>query len=212
MEADYIKPDEIEAESFRIIREELKERGIYIPEDEAPVIMRVIHTTADFEYAETLKFSSDALSVLKGLLEAGTRIVTDTNMAKSGISQKLVSERGGEVICYMADPEIAREAERRGITRAMASMEKAAALAGDTVFAIGNAPTALMLLKDKIENEGYRPAFIIGVPVGFVNVVRSKEEILKLAEEKNIPYIINTGRKGGSNVAAAIVNAALKKR
>jgi len=210
MEICFIKPEDIEAESFRIIAEELKEKGISIPEDEAPVTMRVIHTTADFDYASTLIFSPDAVEKLSRLLKRGTRIVTDTNMAKSGINKGLLSGYGGEALCFMAERDVASEAAERGITRAMVSMERAAVLTGDTVYVIGNAPTALMLLKDKIEKDGYRPAFIVGVPVGFVNVVKSKEEIRRTAEMYGIPYIINTGRKGGSNVAAAIINAALK--
>ena len=212
MEKSFIKPEEIEAESFRIIAEELKERGISIPEEEAPVTMRVIHTTADFDYAGTLRFSENAVSVLRRLLEQGTRIVTDTNMAKSGINKGFLSRYGGEALCFMAEADVAAEAAERGITRAMVSMERAAALPGDCIYVVGNAPTALMLLKERIENEGYRPAFIVGVPVGFVNVVRSKDEILDTAEQVGIPYIINSGRKGGSNVAAAIINAVLKMR
>ena len=206
----FTRPEDIEAESFRIIAEEMKEKGISIPGDEAPVTMRVIHTTADFDYSATLAFSKGAAEKLSRLLKQGTRIVTDTNMAKSGINKGLLSGYGGEVLCFMAEKNVASEAAERGITRAMVSMERATSLTGDTVYVIGNAPTALMLLKEKIEEDGYRPAFIVGVPVGFVNVVKSKEEIRKTAETYGIPYIINMGRKGGSNVAAAIINAALK--
>ncbi len=212
MEQSYIKPDEIEAESFRIIAGEFKERGIVIPEEEAPVTMRVIHTTADFDYAETMRYSEGAVPVLRRLLEQGTRIITDTNMAKSGINKGLLSAFGAEILCFMADTDVAAEAKERGITRAMVSMERAVKLPGDSIYVIGNAPTALMLLKEQIEKGGYRPAFIVGVPVGFVNVVKSKEDILSTAEQNGIPYIINSGRKGGSNVAAAIINAVLKKR
>ena len=205
-----LRPEEIEAESFRIIEHELSERGITLEEETAPVIRRVIHTTADFSYVDTLRFSGAAVQRLRSLLSGGARIVTDTEMARAGINKMKVISLGGEVVCFMSDPEVAEEAGRRGMTRASVSMERAALLAGPTVFAVGNAPTALLTLRDLIREKAYRPACIVGVPVGFVNVVHAKEEILAEAERTGIPYIINTGRKGGSNVAAAIINAVLK--
>ena len=205
-EEKFLRPEEIEQESFRIIERELKEMGIRLPEDRDPVIRRVIHTTADFSYVDTLYFSDGALEELKKLLRAGTRIVTDTQMALSGINKKKVSAMGGEVRCFMAEPDVAEEAGRRGVTRATVSMERAAALPGDTVVVIGNAPTALLQLRDMILSGTWRPAFIVGVPVGFVNVEYAKECIRKL----DVPCILNLGRKGGSNVAAAIINAVLK--
>ena len=205
---EFMRPEDIERESFRIIRQGIVARKLKLPEEEIPVTGRVIHTTADFEYAKTLYYSEHAVRVLHELLVKGTRIVTDTNMAKAGINAKKVEEMGGEVLCYMADPEVEKEAKERDVTRAMVSMERAAKLEGDTIFVVGNAPTALLKLRD-LMNDGYKPAFIVGVPVGFVNVVYAKEEVMREAEERKIPYIINTGRKGGSNVAAAIINAAM---
>ncbi len=204
-----IKPTEIEAESFRIIRGELQARGISLPPEQEPVTMRVIHTTADFEYAETMTYSAGAVGVLCKLLRSGANVVTDTNMGKAGINKTKLSGYGGEVHCFMADAEIAAEAKARETTRAAVSMEHAAKLPGDTIFVIGNAPTALLALRDMIREGSYRPAFIVGVPVGFVNVVFAKEEIIREAAAAGIPYIVNAGRKGGSNVAAAIINAAL---
>ncbi|HAB94530.1 MAG TPA: precorrin-8X methylmutase [Lachnospiraceae bacterium] len=205
MKIDHIKPSDIEKESMRIIEKELKERGREIRGEEAPVVMRVIHTTADFDYAETMAFSSDAVRKGREALRRGARIVTDTNMALAGVNKRALSGWGGEAVCFMADPEVAEEASARGITRAAVSMERAAALPGETIFAIGNAPTALLALRELMDEKGFRPALIIGVPVGFVNVVNAKERIM----ETEGPWIVNKGRKGGSGVAAAICNALL---
>ena len=209
MDIEIVKPNEIEKRSFAIITEELAEKGIVIPEEEAPVTKRVIHTSADFEYAETMTYSEQAIAVMQDLIRQGADIVTDTNMAKSGISKGTLAKFGGEVHCFMADPDVAAEAKERGITRASVSMEKAARISKETgkpiIFAIGNAPTALISLYDMWKEGSFKPAFIIGVPVGFVNVVASKELIL----ETDIPHIINRGRKGGSNVAAAICNGVM---
>ena len=198
-----IKPMDIERRSFEIITELLGERKLD-PENEA-VIKRVIHTTADFEYADNLVFSEQA--VRKGLeaLKSGCDIVTDTQMAKAGINKTILGKLGGEVHCFMSDPDVAEEAKSRGITRAIVSMEKAARLEKPCIFAIGNAPTALITLHQLLEEGKIHPALVIGVPVGFVNVVESKELILA----SNAPYIVARGRKGGSNVAAAICNALL---
>ena len=198
-----IKPMDIEKRSFEIITEILGDTPIN-PENEL-VIKRVIHTTADFEYVQNLVFSDHA--VLKGIeaLRSGCDIVTDTQMAKSGINKTILGRLGGHVHCFMSDPDVAAEAKERGITRAIVSMERAAQLPKPCIFAIGNAPTALISLHEQIIAGTLNPALIIGVPVGFVNVVESKEMII----ESGVPHIVARGRKGGSNVAAAICNAML---
>ncbi len=200
-----ILPSEIEKESFRIIRSELADRGIDIPAEVEPTVVRVIHTTADFEYADTMRFSEGAIEKIKSALRSGAHIVTDTNMALSGVSKKTLEKFGGSVHCFMADEDVARQAKERSVTRAYVSMEKAARMDVPTIFAIGNAPTALLRLRELCDNEGFRPMAIIAVPVGFVNVVEAKELIM----EMDIPHIVNVGRKGGSTVAAAICNSIL---
>ena len=199
----HMKPADIEKRSFAIITEELG--GRTFPESVAEVVKRVIHTSADFDYADNLCFSPDAVEQAKAALEAGATIVTDTNMALAGISKPTLAKLGGKAVCLMADEDVAREAKARGVTRATVSMERAAKLDGPLIFAIGNAPTALIRLHELIEEGAVSPALVIGVPVGFVNVVESKELFLG----GDTPYIIARGRKGGSNVAAAIVNALL---
>ena len=199
----HMKPADIEKRSFAIITEELG--GRTFPEGVAEVVKRVIHTSADFDYADNLCFSPDAVEQAKAALEAGATIVTDTNMALAGISKPTLAKLGGRAVCLMADEAVAREAKERGVTRATVSMEHAAKLDGPLIFAIGNAPTALIRLHELIEEGAVSPALVIGVPVGFVNVVESKELFLG----RDTPYIIARGRKGGSNVAAAIVNALL---
>ena len=205
MKIDYIKPADIESASMRIIREELAQRGKEIPQELAPVVMRVIHATADFEYADTMTFSPDAVEKGRAAIRRGARIVTDTNMALAGVNKRALAKWGGEALCFMADPEVAEEAAKRGMTRAAVSMQKAAALGGETIFAVGNAPTALLALRELMEVTDFKPALIIGVPVGFVNVVNAKELIM----ETEVPYIVPRGRKGGSNIAATICNAML---
>lgn len=195
-------PSEIEKRSFEIISEELGERTF--PPGEELVVKRVIHTTADFEYADRLVFSEGAVEKALAALREGTGIITDTNMGKAGINKKSLSVLGGEVFCFMADEDVAARAREMGTTRAAASMDKAAGLGNEYIFAVGNAPTALVRLYELIREGKIHPKLIIGVPVGFVNVVPSKELILSLQE---IPYIVARGRKGGSNVAAAICNA-----
>ena len=199
----HMKPADIEKRSFAIITEELG--GRTFPDGVAEVVKRVIHTSADFDYADNLCFSPDAVEQAKAALEAGATIVTDTNMALAGISKPTLAQLGGRAVCLMADEAVAREAKERGVTRATVSMEHAAKLDGPLIFAIGNAPTALIRLHELIEEGAVSPALVIGVPVGFVNVVESKELFLG----GDTPYIIARGRKGGSNVAAAIVNALL---
>ena len=196
-------PEEIEKRSFEIISEELKQRGIDLPEEEAMITKRVIHTSADFDYTKTLSYSKDAVKIAKELLLHGADIVTDTNMALSGINKKKLAQYGGQVHCFMADEEVARMAKERGSTRAAVSMEMASKLTKPVIFAIGNAPTALIQLYEMMQTSDWRPAFVIGVPVGFVNVEAAKELIMGT----DVPYIVNRGRKGGSNVAAAICNA-----
>ena len=199
-----MKPMEIEQRSFAIITELLGDR-VLAPENEL-VIKRVIHTTADFDYADTLSFSLHAVQQGIAALKNGCDIVTDTQMAKAGINKTILASLGGEVHCFMSDPDVAQEAKTRGVTRAFVSMEKAAMLHKPCIFAIGNAPTALLSLEVLMEENKVAPALIIGVPVGFVNVEASKEQIIAAARA---PYIIARGRKGGSNVAAAICNALL---
>ena len=196
-------PAEIEKRSFEIITAKLGDRTF--PAGVAEVVKRVIHTTADFDYAENLCFSENAVERAKAALEAGATIVTDTNMALSGISKGTLAQLGGLALCLMADEQVAREAKARGVTRATVSMEHAAKLEGPLIFAIGNAPTALIRLHELIGEGEVQPALVIGVPVGFVNVVEAKELFIG----GDTPYIIARGRKGGSNVAAAIVNALL---
>ena len=202
---EFVLPGDIEGRSFAIITKELAERGIVIPEEQEPVTKRVIHTSADFGYAYTLTFSENAVAVAKSLIRNGADIVTDTNMALSGINKKVLETYGGMAHCFMADEEVAKEAKERRVTRAVISMEHAAKLDKPVIFAVGNAPTALIRLYELISDGIYRPAFIIGVPVGFVNVEVAKEMIL----HTDVPCIVNRGRKGGSNVAAAICNALL---
>ena len=197
-----ILPSEIEKKSFEIITEELG--GRQFPKEEEPIIKRVIHTTADFEYADQLVFSPGAVQAALEALREGAVIVTDTNMGMAGINKKSLASIGGQAVCFMADEDVARAAREKGCTRAAASMEKAAGLRRDCIFAIGNAPTALVRLYELIEEGRLHPKLIIAAPVGFVNVVPAKELILTL---KDIPTIVARGRKGGSNVAAAICNA-----
>lgn len=197
-------PEEIEKRSFEIITRELGDK--ILDQECEPVIKRVIHTTADFDYADNLVFSPHA--VKKGIeaLKSGTKIITDTNMGRSGINQAALKKNRCTIDCFMADEDVKERARLYKTTRARASMDKAAELSCDCIFAIGNAPTALIRLYELIREGRLHPKLIIGVPVGFVNVVQSKEMIMTL---KDTPYIVAKGRKGGSNVAAAIVNALL---
>ena len=198
-----IAPKDIEKRSFEIIAELLGSRRLD-PENE-PVIKRVIHTTADFDFADSLVFSPHAVEQGLRALRAGCDIVTDTQMAKAGISKPALEKLGGRVHCFMSDADVAQEAQKRGLTRAAVSMERAAALQKPCIFAVGNAPTALLRLRELIDDGRLAPALVIGVPVGFVNVIESKEQILSAS----VPHIVARGRKGGSAVAAAICNALL---
>ena len=198
-----VLPSEIEKRSFEIIESELPRE---IDAEIKPIVKRVIHTTADFDYVENLCFSDGVVQILKDAIKNGADIVTDTQMAKSGINKKrLASSFGGEVHCFMSDEDVAAAAKENGTTRAAASMEKAARLGKDVIFAIGNAPTALVKLYELIKDKKIKPIAIIGVPVGFVNVAVAKELIMTAG----VPYIVARGRKGGSGVAAAICNAVI---
>ncbi|MBQ8469929.1 MAG: precorrin-8X methylmutase [Clostridia bacterium] len=204
-----IKPSDIEQNSMSIIASELEERGITLPPEHEAVVKRVIHTTADFDYAETLRFTEGAVEKAVTALSGGCGIVTDTNMAKAGVSKPALKKLGGDVACFMADPDVAAAAKKAGTTRAVMAMRHASKVAPKAVYAIGNAPTALLQLAELIRETDFRPALIIGVPVGFVNVVESKEELFRTCEEYGVPCIAAMGRKGGSNVAAAVCNALL---
>ncbi|MBQ3380036.1 MAG: precorrin-8X methylmutase [Clostridia bacterium] len=198
-----IEPSEIEKRSFEIISELLGGK-ILAPENEQ-VIKRAIHATADLDYADDLVFSEGAVKKGIAALRSGCDIVTDTNMARAGINKSVLSRLGGRVHCFMSDEDVASEAKARGITRAAVSMEKASHIEKSCIFAIGNAPTALIRLKELCDEGHIRPALVIGVPVGFVNVAESKELIIM----SDMPHIVARGRKGGSSVAAAVVNALL---
>jgi len=202
-----MRPEEIEAESFRIIEAEVGAHS-WSPA-EWPVVRRAIHTSADFEYARSLLFSHDAVTRGVAALRQGRGIVTDTTMALAGISKPRMEKFGIAAACFVADPIVAREAGTRGITRSILAMRKGAADPGNGFFVIGNAPTALFELLRLIREEGVRPDLIIGLPVGFVGAEESKERLVSVARELKIPFIANLGRKGGSNVAAAVVNALL---
>ena len=201
-ELERVLPMEIEKRSFEIIAQELPH-----PVDErlAPVVLRVIHATADFDYADSLYFSDGAVDAALAALRGGATIVTDTTMALAGINKPALERHGCAARCFIADADVAETARRRGVTRSAAAVEKAAALEGPLVFAIGNAPTALVRLCELMDEGRVRPQLVIGVPVGFVNVVQSKEMLM----DAGVPCIVARGRKGGSTVAAAICNALL---
>lgn len=203
IELENVLPAEIEKRSFQMIEQELGNK--ILDPKEAPIIKRVIHTSADFEYADSLLFSENVVQQALDAIKRGACIVTDTEMGKAGINKKVLAKYGGEVICFMADEEVAQKAKLNGSTRATASINQAALLEQEVIFAIGNAPTALIRIYELIVEHKIKPALVIGVPVGFVNVIQSKELIL----QTDVPYIVARGRKGGSNVAAAICNALL---
>ncbi|MCI8865842.1 MAG: precorrin-8X methylmutase [Lachnospiraceae bacterium] len=200
---EWVKPEEIERRSMEAIEQEMP-KGDWTLKERA-VVKRCIHASADFDYAANLYFSPGAVEQALEALKQGASIVTDTNMAAAGINKRALGKLGGEVHCYMAHEDVAREAAQRGVTRALVSMERAAGLKGPVLFAIGNAPTALLRLEEMVRKGAVAPALIIGAPVGFVNVVESKERICRLA----VPCIVARGRKGGSSIAAAICNGLL---
>ena len=199
-------PADIERTSISIITRELDELGLTPPPETAAVVKRVIHTTADFDYAKNLRFTPGEVQAAVRALQRGVVIVTDTNMALAGISRPGLAKLGCEAVCYMADPAVAEAAKQAGTTRAVAAMHRAAREHPGAILAVGNAPTALLTIAEEIE-AGLRPALVIGVPVGFVNVVESKETLFAICEQHGVPAIVAMGRKGGSNVAAAICNA-----
>ncbi len=198
-----IEPAQIEARSFEIITEILGDRTF--PAEQQGIIKRVIHTSADFDYADNLVFTPDAVKSGVAALKAGCTVVTDTRMAFSGINQRNLDKLGAAKTCFIDDPAVAAAAKAGGLTRAHIAMELAAKDEKNRIFAIGNAPTALLALRELILAGRLKPALVVGVPVGFVNVVEAKELFMEL----NVPYIVAKGRKGGSNVAAAIINALL---
>lgn len=198
-----VKPNEIEKRSMEIITQELN--GRTWPEPQFSIVKRCIHTSADFDYADNLRFSENAAMLGVEALRRGAVVVTDTKMAWSGINKKKLAEYGGEAYCFMSDEDVAKEAQERGCTRAAICMERGAALGKEVIFAVGNAPTALIRLYELIQEGKVNPALIIGAPVGFVNVVEAKELIMTAG----VPYIVPRGRKGGSNIAATICNAML---
>ena len=202
MKLEYVLPADIEKRSFEIIESELEAE---IPPEIKPVVIRAIHTTADFDYAENLYFSPQVIETALNVLDSGAVIVTDTNMAKAGINKAALARHGCECECFMADEDIARTAKENGTTRAAASVDKAAKIGKPVIYAVGNAPTALVRLCEYISAGTFVPELVIGAPVGFVNVVQSKEMLI----ESGVPCIVARGRKGGSNVAAAICNALL---
>ena len=198
-----VEPAQIEARSFEIITEEMRAFSL-IPGTE-PIVKRCIHTSADFDYAKNLCFSDHVVSLAIDAIKNGASIVTDTQMGRAGINKKKLARYGGTVHCFMSDEDVAEAAKANGTTRAVASMDKAAALGEKFIFAVGNAPTALVRLYELIREGKLDPHLVIGVPVGFVNVVQSKELIM----DAEVPYIVARGRKGVSNIAACIVNALL---
>lgn len=201
-------PSDIERESMRIIARELGERLQALDPLVAPVVMRAIHTTADFSYADTLAFAPGPQVVahtLDALEAGGVTVLTDTNMGLAGVSKASLARLRCEARCFMADPDVAQAAREANTTRAVASMDKACGIPGPLVVAVGNAPTALLRLRELHARGRIDPLLVIGVPVGFVHVEESKEELLA----SGMPCIVARGRKGGSNVAAAIVNALL---
>jgi len=203
MKIDHVQPADIEKRSFEIITEILGDK--ILVREQAPIIKRVIHTSADFDYADSLYFSDQSIRLLIEAIKAGADIVTDTQMAKAGINKSKLANYGGTVHCFMSDDWVAAEAKARNVTRASVCMEKACAIDKPVIIAIGNAPTALIRLKELIDERKIRPEGIIGIPVGFVNVVESKDLIMT----SPLPCIVARGRKGGSNIAAAICNALL---
>lgn len=202
-------PADIERTSMHIIAQELAQRGITLPPEQAAVVMRVIHTTADFDYAANLQFTGDAVARGMAALAGGAAIVTDTNMALAGISKPALAALRGSARCYMAEPETAARAKADGTTRAVAAMRRAAQEFPGAVLAVGNAPTALLEICSLLEQGRLHPALVVAVPVGFVNVVESKQRVMAACRAQNVPCIAAMGRKGGSNVAAAVCNALL---
>jgi len=204
----HVLPGDIEKTSMSMIQAELDRLGVVLPEDNAAVVRRVIHTTADFDFVENLRFTPGAVGEGVAALKRGVPIVTDTNMAKAGVNRPALEQLGGDVHCFMADREVAEAAQKEGTTRAAAAVKKAVCEYPGAVLAVGNAPTALLEIVNQLE-AGLRPALVIAVPVGFVNVVESKERVWEACRRYHVPAVAAMGRKGGSTVAAAICNALL---
>lgn len=203
------RPAEIEKTSFEMIKSELGPDFLEAyPREQLPVLCRVIHTTADFSYRDSLYFSGRVMERAMEAIEGGVPIITDTTMASSGINKAAAGRHGISIHCFIGDEDVKEEAKRTGMTRSAISVDKAARLYPECIYAVGNAPTALMRLYERIQDGTIRPRLIIGVPVGFVNVVEAKELILTAG----VPCIVARGRKGGSNVAASICNALLYLR
>lgn len=196
-----MKPEDIETMSFQIIENEAGDHGW--SDDRWPIVRRMVHTSADFEYIRSVRFHPDAVTAGIAAIRSGKNIITDTTMALSGIRKKSIENFGGKVFCNVADPDIARMAKEQGVTRSKLAVDMATADMAGGIYAVGNAPTALLRLMELIRQKKAAPALILGFPVGFVNAAESKAELLDM----DIPYITNVGRKGGSNIAAAVVNA-----
>ena len=196
-----MKPQEIEDLSFEIIASEAGDHGFN--QEEWPVVRRIIHTTADFEYLDTIRFNKDAVKQGIKAIRSGCTIFTDTNMARMGIRKKEIASFGASVYCLMSDPEVAGQAEENGTTRAVVAVDQACGRMDNGIYVVGNAPTALLRLIEKIKSGEASPALVVGLPVGFVNAAESKDALMEL----DIPYITNKGRKGGSNIGAAVINA-----
>jgi len=203
----HLRPEEIEKESFRIIEAEVGTHS-WSPA-EWQVVRRAIHTSADFEYARSMTFSPNAVRCGIAALQSGHGLVTDTTMVLAGINKRLLGRFGSAGSCHVADPDIAVAAAKEGVTRSILAMRRAAADPDNGIFVVGNAPTALYELLRLVREEGLRPDLVIGLPVGFVGAEDSKDALIREAAACNIPFITNRGRKGGSNVAAAVVNALL---
>jgi precorrin-8X/cobalt-precorrin-8 methylmutase len=204
----HLRPEEIEAESFRIIEAELGPHPWSARE--WPVVRRAIHTSADFEWAKSMFFSATALDSGIAALKAGAGVVTDTTMVISGMSKERYAPLGVKCSCFVADPQVAKDARAQQITRSIVAMRRGGRDAANGIFVIGNAPTALFELIRQIREERLRPKLIVGLPVGFVGAAESKEALRELGQEfPDLPFITNTGRKGGSNIAAAVMNALL---
>ena len=203
----HLKPEEIEAESFRTI--DLEAEPHQWSPSQWPIVRRVVHTSADFEYIRSMLMADTAVPAAVKAIMNGRGIVTDTTMALAGISKPRLATFSLAAACFVADPQVAEEAEAKSITRSIIAMRRGTAEPKNGIFVIGNAPTALFELLRQVREEGLRPDLVVGLPVGFVGAAESKAELLAVAAEYGIPYITNRGRKGGSNVAAAVMNALL---
>ncbi len=203
IELQRVAPADIEARSMEMIAAELGPHSF--TEEQLPIVKRCIHTSADFDYAKNLCFTEKAVAAGLEAIRTGCTVVTDTQMARSGVNKRVLERFGGQAVCFISDEDVAEEARARGVTRAAVSAERAAKLSGPVILAVGNAPTALVRACELMEEGALKPALVIGVPVGFVNVVESKELLLDMPGE----HIVARGRKGGSNIAAAICNALL---